>query len=91
MNWTRLDLRSKSTMPKTGMLVALRMEPKKCTSHFYSSGRYDIGVFKLESINPKSRKLWWHGTRGVDNPTRLKQHYDIWWIPVREFDSYGTY
>lgn len=47
------------------------------------------GTNETESMNSKSKKLWWHGTRGVDNPTRLRKHYDIWWIPIREFDCYG--
>lgn len=89
MNWKRLDLRNKTLMPRVGELVALRMEPKKGLSRFYNSGRYDIGTFNTDSMNPKSKKLWWHGSRGVDNPTRLRKHYDIWWFPVREFDNYG--
>lgn len=89
MNWTRLDLRSKTLCPRAGMLVALRMEPTNGAARFFGTARYDIGTFETESMNSKSKKLWWHGTRGVDNPTRLRKHYDIWWIPIREFDCYG--
>ena len=89
MNWIRLDLRSKTLCPRAGMLVALRMEPTNGAARFFGTAHYDIGTFETESMNSKSKKLWWHGTRGVDNPTRLRKHYDIWWIPIREFDCYG--
>lgn len=84
MHWRRLDMRRKDAMPPIGSLAALRMTPTNGRSTFYHEERYDIGRFKTEE---KGRKAWWHGSRGVDNPTRLRKHYDIWWCPVAEFDG----
>lgn len=82
--WKRLDLRGKYTAPQAGALTALLMEPKNGRATFYSATRHDIGYLKADS---NGKKLWWHGSRGVDDPARLKQHYDIWWCPVTEFDG----
>jgi len=83
--WKRLDLRSKEASPRPGELVALRMMPNNGRATFYSSERYDIGYFKADERCGK--KLWLHGSRGTDDPARLKQHYDIWWCPVAPFDG----
>lgn len=85
MAWTILDLRSKVLTPKVESLVALKLVPKNGTATYYRNERFDIGRFKTESYNPKSRKLWWHGARGVEDPVRLRKHYDIWWYPIQEF------
>lgn len=82
--WKRLDLRGKYTAPQAEAITALRMEPKNGKATLYGSARYDIGYLKADS---NEKKLWWHGSRGVDNPVRLKQHYDIWWCQVAEFDG----
>ena len=84
MRWIRLDMRRKDSMPPIGALVALRLAPNNGRATFYREERYDIGRFKTET---GGRKAWWHGSRGVDNPTRLRQHYDIWWCRVNEFDG----
>lgn len=86
MSWKMLDLRSKVLMPKPTELVALRLVPKNEAAKFYREERYDIGRFKPDSYNPKSRKFWWHGTRGTNDPIRLRKHYDIWWCSINEYD-----
>lgn len=83
--WMRLDLRSKWDRPDPGQLVALRMTPTGPRATFYREVRYDIGQF--EAAPKTGRKLWWHGTRGCDDPIRLKNHYEIWWCPVPRFDE----
>lgn len=85
MSWTILDLRSKVLTPKVGVLVALRLRPKNGSATYYRDERFDIGRFKTDSYNAKSRKLWWHGAHGVENPTRLRKHYEIWWYAIQEF------
>lgn len=87
LKWKRLDLRKKEASPNPGELVALRMSPSNGHAKFYSSERYDIGCFKTDERST-SKKPWWHGCRGTDDPTRLKKHYDIWWCPVAEFDGF---
>ena len=83
--WKRLDLRSKDTSPRMGDLVALRMTPNNKHATFYRKERYEIGHFKSDERCGK--KVWWHSSSGVNDPARLKQHYDIWWCPVPEYDG----
>ena len=46
------------------------------------------GSIKTErKTSQGSRKLWWHGTHGTQDPTRMKKHYTIWWCPVAEWDG----
>lgn len=85
--WRRLDLISRNGKPTPERLVAIRKVPVSGRATFYNSEQYDIGCFKQESRVPGSRKLWWHGTRGPQDPARMKKHYDIWWCPVQEFDG----
>ncbi len=85
IGWTRLDMTSKVGHPPADMLVALYMEPTNGRSRLYRGAEYDIGSFKPDS-RENTRKLWWHGTHGTEDPTRMKKHYAIWWQPVREFD-----
>ena len=83
--WKRLNLARPDERPHPGQLVALRLAPTRSRAAFYSSERYDIGMFKADPNT--GRKLWWHGARGCENPVRLKKHYDIWWCAVHEFDA----
>lgn len=78
--WKRLDLRDKNLPLEK--LIALRLAPKNGKSFLYSSERYDIGKFGLHD-----GKKWWRGSRGTEGPAKLKQHYDIWWCAVAEFDG----
>lgn len=84
--WRKLDMVRTWDHPQTDQLVALRMTPTKGNATFYRSERYDAGCFKPDSRS--GRKLWWHGTHGCEDPTRMKQHYEIWWCPVPEYDGY---
>lgn len=84
--WKRLDLRKSEQRPAEGQLVALRMIPNNTRATFYCGDRYDIGFLKPDSRS-NSKKLWWNGTRGCNDPARLKQHFDIWWCSVKEFDG----
>ncbi len=85
IHWKRLDLRSKTTMPRPNTLTALYLQPVNTRQAFYSTERYEIGRFKTED---GKRKLWWHSSRGVNDPVRMRKHYDIWWCPVWEFDGF---
>lgn len=83
-NWKRLDMRRKDLRPEVGALTALRMTPNNGRATFYRSERYDIGYLEADD---GGRKLWWHSTCGTSDFKRWKQHYDIWWCPVAEFDG----
>jgi hypothetical protein len=82
--WKRLDLRKKDQRPEVGALAALRMTPNNDRATFYRSEKYEIGHFELDR---DGKKLWWHHSSGTSDPTRLKQHYDIWWCYVTPFDG----
>lgn len=77
---------SKSGHPAADVLVALYLNPTNGRSTCYRRIEYDIGCFKPDSRD-NSQKLWWHGKRCVQDPTRMKNHYTIWWCPVTEFDG----
>ena len=83
--WIRLELNHVNGRPDTDQLVALRMLPNNGSATFYKDAKYDIGSFQTET--DKSRKLWWCGTHGTQDPARMKKHYDIWWCPVQPFGS----
>lgn len=84
LKWKRLELRCKEQRPNNGEIVALYLMPNNSRATLYSAEKYDIGYFtKPDSGN----KLWWHGKRGTEDPLRLKQHYDIWWTLIPEFDG----
>lgn len=85
--WRRLDLRRAESRPREGELVALRLSPNNMRSRYFDREYYDIGCFSANAA-AKSAKLWWHGRRSIDDPTRLKKHYDIWWCRVPVFDGY---
>ena len=76
-NWRQLDLASRLGRPDPEQLVALRLTPNDGKSTCY-----DIGRFRPDPNT--GRKLWWHGTRGRNDPVRLKKRYDILWCPVDE-------
>lgn len=82
--WYRLELNRLDGRPALDQLVALRMLPPNGRATFYKDAKYDIGRFQTETH--MSRKLWWHGTRGTNDPARMKKHYDIWWCPVQPFN-----
>lgn len=75
---------SKAGHPSADMLVALYLDPTNGRSRCYRGIEYDIGCFKPDS-QPNSRKLWWHGTHGTQDPTHMKKHYMICWCPVEEY------
>lgn len=82
--WKRLDLRNKATMPPPDTLVVLYLRPIK-NSGFYDSEQYEIGCFK---VGTGQRKLWWQSMRNVNDPVKMRRHYDIWWCAVPEFDGF---
>ena len=84
--WKRLDLARLDGRPEPDQLVALRMLPNNGSATFYKDAQYDIGRFQTET--DKSRKLWWCGTHGTQDPARMKKRYVIWWCPVHPFDSF---
>lgn len=83
--WKKLDLVRKDSRPLPEQLVTLRMIPTGANATFYKEAKYDIG--KFETDNATGRKLWWHGTRGTQDPIKMKEHYDIWWCEVQPFES----
>lgn len=83
--WRRLDLTSVWDRPAVGQLAALRLVPNNGRASLYAREKYDIGEFHRDPQT--GRKLWWHGTRGCEDPVRLRKHYEIWWCPVHEFDG----
>lgn len=83
--WRKLDLTSSWDRPAVGQLAALRLVPNNGRASLYSREKYDIGEFRRDPQT--GRKLWWHGTRGCEDPVRLRKHYEIWWCPVHEFDG----
>lgn len=87
MKWRRLDLRRMDSRPREGELVALRLVPNNTRARYFDKEYYDIGRFSTSTMD-QSSKLWWHGRRGVDDPTRLRKHFDIWWCRMPEFDGY---
>lgn len=84
--WKPLELNRLDGRPAVDQLVALRMIPNNGSATFYKDAKYDIGKFQTET--DKSRKLWWHGRCGSQDPVRMKKHYNIWWCPLPSFDSY---
>lgn len=83
MTWKRLDLRRNADKPPTGALVALFLERKESRPHF-RSGHYDIGHFDRDPIDPASRKLWWNGAHGTEDPKKLGERYTIYWTSIDE-------
>lgn len=79
--WKLLNLSRCDSRPAPGLLVALRMVPTKEKATFYSREKYDIGRFWADGTTV-GRKLWWHGTRGTEDPVKLKSHYEIWWCII---------
>lgn len=71
-------------MPPPNSLAVLYLQPVNTRSNFYACDRYETGRFQYDS---GGRKLWWHSSRGVNDPVRMRKHYDIWWCPVPEFDG----
>lgn len=84
--WNRLELNRLDGRPDVDQLVVLRMVPSNGSATFYKDVKYDIGKFQTET--DKSRKLWWHGRCGTQDPTRMKKHYVIWWCPMPPFDCF---
>lgn len=84
--WKRLDMSRADGHPEAGQLTAFRMIPSNGRATYYAKERYDIGTFWRDERS-NSRKLWWHGSQGANDIARLKKHYDIWWLPVAEFDG----
>ncbi|WP_294854312.1 hypothetical protein [uncultured Oscillibacter sp.] len=84
--WKRLDMSRADGHPEAGCLTALRLIPSRGRTAYLGRVRYDVGTFKRDERSD-SRKLWWHGDRGVEDVGGMKKHYDIWWLPVAEFDG----
>lgn len=80
--WTKLDLRRKETAPQVGALVALYLYPTTARGQFHQSQHYEIGRFTAPD---GGRKVWWQNQRTVEDPLRMKKHYEIWWRYVPEF------
>ena len=78
--WKYLNLATRSGHPHAFDLVALRLVPLKDGATFYREERYDIGTF--EPDEKTGRKLWWHGTRGIEDPCKLQKKYEITWYPI---------
>lgn len=72
-------------MPPLNSLVALYLRPTNGRSALFRGECYVIGRFQAESGR---RKVWWHSSRGVDDPVRMRKHYSIWWYPLPECDGY---
>lgn len=87
VHWKRLDLRCKNTMPPLNTLAALCLRPVNGRAVFYRSEQYEIGRFQRESDDRRG-KVWWHSSRGVNDPARMRKHYDIWWCPIPNFDGF---
>lgn len=82
--WKLLELNRPEGRPKADQLVAIRLIPNnERPAFYYRDAKYDIGRFDTE--NEKSRKLWWHGTHGLQDPIKMKRHYCIWWCHVTDF------
>lgn len=79
--WRPLDLRRADSRPRNGELVALKLVPTGSRARFFDKIQYDIGVFRADALS-KSTKPWWYGTHGVDDPSRMKKHHDIWWYTL---------
>jgi hypothetical protein len=77
MKWRRLDLRTKADVPESEALTVFRMQLRADQSIKHHVGHIEF----------YGRKAWMYSTRGVEDPARLKQKYDIWWCPVPEFDG----
>ena len=84
-SWKKLNLGSTFARPPINTLAALRLDPK---STLYAAVRHDIGC--LQPDPRAGRKLWWHGTRGCEDLSRLKKDYNIWWCLVPPFDAVRT-
>lgn len=81
-SWRRIDLRSRDTWPREGAAVAVRMVPKNENSQFYRNDRHDAGRFERDG-----GKLLWRGATMRRYATDLKQHYELWWCYLPEFDG----
>ena len=81
-NWKPLDLIHPDGHPNHNQLVALRLVPVG-TDH---GEQHDIGKLKPDP-NSTSRKLWWHGTHGCQDPIRMKKRYNIFWCVLPHFDT----
>jgi len=84
--WQKLDLGNSAGHPPADMPVALRLASASGASECNRRIEYDIGRFKFDS-RENSRKLWWHGTHGTQDPVRMKMRCAIWWCPVPEYDG----
>lgn len=83
--WKQLDLSRNFDRPSAGQLVALRMVPNNPNATYYKDDKYDIGRF--QTCPSTGRKLWWHGTRGTEDPIKMKKQHVIWWCVVQPFDE----
>lgn len=83
--WKPLDLSRAFDRPAAGQLVALRMVPICPNATYHKNDMYDIGRFAADPST--GRKLWWHGTRGVQDPIKIRKYYAIWWCVVTDFDE----
>lgn len=81
-NWRRIDLRRRDTWPHESTLVVVRMEPKNGRATFYRGVRNEAGCFERDG-----GKLLWRGTSIRRYATDLKQHYELWWCYMPEFDG----
>jgi hypothetical protein len=80
--WQRLNLGSTFTHPPVDVWAVLRLVPK---TGLHTDIRYDIGYLQPDSRT--GRKLWWHGTRGCEDPAKMKRDHDIWWCLVPPFNA----
>lgn len=76
--WRNLILSTQKARPLAGQLVALRFIPLNDSAYY--DDRFDIGTFETDERT--GRKLWWHGTRGTEDPCQLQKKYDIAWHPI---------
>lgn len=74
--WQQLDMTTAAGHPPAGALAVLYIEPAKPGD----TPQYDIGQLLLDDRNKSSRKLWWHGTHGIQDPVKMRKHNPtIWW------------
>lgn len=82
-HWKRLDLSATFTHPPINRWTVLRIMPK---TGLQTDVRHDIGYFQPDPRST-SRKLWWYGSQGCEDPAKLKQGNDIWWCLMPPFDA----
>lgn len=78
--WQQLDMTTTTGHPPAGALTVLCLIPNTP-----GNAQYDIGRLLPDERSNSSRKLWWHGTHGIQDPTKMRKHNTIWWNITRAY------